>query len=887
MPADIPPPVDLSACAKEPIHAPGAVQGHGVLAVLDGAGTILTVSANAADLLGLSPGDVTGRHAGLLLGSDGPDGPGNLSITYGHGTAAHIAHLPRNDRGGWVTLIPWRDRLILEVEPDDPAAPCIDDVPDPAVLDQETNLFKLAQRAAELTRDAAGYDRVMVYRFHPDWTGEVIAEVRKPTATPYLGLRYPASDIPEQARALYLAGRVRVIADVNGIMSPLVPRLDPASGESWDIGVSQLRAMSPIHIEYLRNMGVAATLTASITVDGRLWGLIACHHDSRRLAAPPLRDAVGRIAERLAARIAWITHREAVRAEKVARDRADRLMRTLQDRENMAAALLFGGAGLRGTLRADGCALVVGDAILSAGRVPDTAWVRRIVGEAAERAVDGVYATDAVGRDLCAGTDVPPESCGVLALILGRMPLLAVVAFTGELVREVTWGGDPDKPAILDPATKRLSPRKSFELWRQTVRGTARPWAAEDAGLMRRLGDTLAATFPAAALHDRLLADIGELSRNGRRRFELAEELLDAVGEGIVTLVDQTDGGPVPVLTANRRFRETFGLDPEDLDGTTLPALLDRCGLPGTVADADGPDSVDCEAWTLNGGRRTFRLVRHVVADFRTPQDQARIVMIGLTDITEFSRVEEALRAARDQALEAERVKSSFLAGVSHELRTPLNAIIGFSEMLDAAPFGPLGSERYTGYARDIHSAGHHLLTLVNDIVEMARLGSGAPILNEMRIDLAQEIHGAWELLRGQAESADLSYRFDPPGDDEVRVQADARGMRQAALNLLANAIKYTPAGGNVVCRVGRDEGGECWFEVADTGIGIADCDLPRLFQPFQRAGDQHVTGKPGSGLGLSLVKAIAELHGGRISINTRYGHGTTVRVSLPDWCRT
>jgi len=884
------PQIDLSACAREPIHTPGQIQPHGVLLAVGLDGRISQTSANTDRGFGLSPEEVLDTPLTDLLGGEAAalvtgwmdrlvEGESALHPCPALGPLGHP---------GWLGGHRWQGRLLLEVEfceQETLPARHAGLSAELAAFTGETNLFKLCQRAAELVQQVLGYDRVMIYRFHADWTGEVVAEARSDTAIPYLGLRYPASDIPEQARRLYLQARVRAVPDVAAIPSALVPRNDPATGRPLDIGITQLRALSPVHIEYLQNMGVGASLTASIAIDGRLWGLIACHHDRRRPAPPPMRADLTAIAGRLAHSIDQQDRMAADRAADRAERRTNRLVAHIADSHNLARALLFGPAGLRTVMRADGWALVSGHSLAATGSTPSAERMRQIARALAERHGPGLWRSDALERDLPLPPDMEAEtsSAGLLANVLALDPPTALLCFANELVHEVKWGGDPSKPAVIDPVTHRLSPRKSFELWRQTVRGTSRPWLPEDVALVRCVGERLGGLWPANDLPLAIADGIVGLSVQERSREELSEEFLDALDEGIVCLMDLKAGGASRVHKLNRRFRDTFGLMPDDLEDISVADLLDRCGLPAELAELTGESHRDCEGWNPNSGRRTFRVARHVVVDLQSDSEHAGIAMLTFNDITEYRQTEEALRAARDRALEAERTKASFLAGVSHELRTPLNAIIGFSEMLAAEVFGPLGSARYRGYAEDIRNAGQHLLALVNDILEAARLGSGQSVLNESRFDLGQELAQACGLLSGQARAAGLTYGWEF-AETPVMVRADSRAIRQIVLNLLSNALKYTPEGGAVTCRLGREPDGETWFEVEDTGVGMSEADQDNLFKPFQRVGQQTAAGVQGTGLGLALVKAISDLHGGRIAVDSRYGHGTRVRVTLPGW---
>lgn len=257
----------------------------------------------------------------------------------------------------------------------------------------------------------------------------------------------------------------------------------------------------------------------------------------------------------------------------------------------------------------------------------------------------------------------------------------------------------------------------------------------------------------------------------------------------------------------------------------------------------------------------------------------ARIVAVT-RDITERKAQEAELMRARETAEEASHAKTRFLANVSHELRTPLNAIIGFSEMLGAEVFGPLADDRQREYVHLIHDSGSHLLQVVNDILDMSKIESGTFDVAPEPFDLVALIDGVRQMMAHQAEARGLELRL-AGGFDLPEVVADRRACKQILINLLSNAIKFTDVGGTVAMGA-RREGNEVAIFVRDTGIGISDKDLARLGTPFVQADCGYDRRHEGTGLGLSVVKGLAVLHGGDMRIESRLGEGTCVTVRLP-----
>jgi signal transduction histidine kinase len=252
------------------------------------------------------------------------------------------------------------------------------------------------------------------------------------------------------------------------------------------------------------------------------------------------------------------------------------------------------------------------------------------------------------------------------------------------------------------------------------------------------------------------------------------------------------------------------------------------------------------------------------------------------SDISDLQRQQTETLRAKEQAEEASRAKSRFLATMSHELRTPLNAIIGFSEVMQTNAFGPLGSPKYAEYAAAINASGRHLLNLIGDILDMSRIEAGRYTLHATPLELGEVVREAFLIVQGQAEERGLILA------DEVdralpRVDADRLAVKQILINLLSNAIRFTARGGRIAVTAQRTAAGGLTLAVRDTGIGIAPERLPHLFDPFSTTADAALArGSGGTGLGLSICKRLIELHGGEIAVVSEPGRGTVVSVAFP-----
>jgi signal transduction histidine kinase len=248
--------------------------------------------------------------------------------------------------------------------------------------------------------------------------------------------------------------------------------------------------------------------------------------------------------------------------------------------------------------------------------------------------------------------------------------------------------------------------------------------------------------------------------------------------------------------------------------------------------------------------------------------------------VTERKSVEFDLRRAKEEAELASRSKTEFLANMSHELRTPLNAIIGFSDILMGEIFGPVGDPRYVNYARDIRDSGLHLLNLINDVLDVSKVEFGKVELIEETVDVGAIVESCLRLMRDRAQAAGIKLMQELPPDLPY-VQGDSRRLKQILINLLSNAVKFTPSGGRVTMRA-REGGDGFRLVVEDTGIGIASEDLEKALRPFGQIDSRLARKYQGTGLGLPLARSMAELHGGKLVIDSTPGQGTIATVWLP-----
>ena len=485
---------DLSNCEREQIHLAGSIQPHGALLLLREADlTVVQESANAAAFVSL-PGPLAGRQ----LESFGGDVAGRVrsvldaSLHAVHATIRCHLGAPEAEFDALVHR-PHHGGLVLELER---AGPPIDlSAPIEAALQRILGAYSLralGDETAQIFRELTGYDRVMVYRFDDEGHGEVFSERRRDDLEAYLGNRYPASDIPQIARRLYERSRVRVLVDADYTPVPLVPALSPLSGGELDMSLCFLRSMSPIHVQYMKNMGVSATLVASLVVGGRLWGLVACHHYVPRLPHIEVRTACELLVEAVATRIAALESFSQAQAELAVRRLEQRLIEAISREGEWRNALFDSAQTLLQPVGATGAALLFEGHVLTTGEVPGTQQLRDLGAWLDAQPRAPVIATASLGLDEPGFAPLTATASGVLAASVSNSPGEYLVWFRPERVRTVTWGGNPFKPVLVGDDPTMLSPRRSFAQWHQVVEGTSEPWVHADLAAARLIGDTVA-----------------------------------------------------------------------------------------------------------------------------------------------------------------------------------------------------------------------------------------------------------------------------------------------------------------------------------------------------------------------------------------------------------
>ncbi len=479
---------DLTNCDREQIHTPGSIQPHGCLLALAPEDLrVVQAGGRTAELLGVPPGALLGRSLEPLIG---PAMSARIKGAHGGGaTGQRLTAFESSRAPGGLPLDAnvhaSQGLLILELEPGERTG----DFPPDTFLIVQTLVARVRQAAsvttfcqavAEAVQDIAAFDRVMIYRFQEDGSGSVDAEVRAPGMTPYLGLRFPASDIPAQARALYLRNTLRLIPDAAYQPAPLLAAQNWPPGERLDLSPCALRSVSPLHLEYLANMGVVASMSISIVIDGRLWGLVACHHRSPRFLPSRIRTALDLFGQIASLQLETICVAEDLSHRTRSTEAQEKLFLQVSGDGDISDNLKILQKTILNFIPASGLAMWIDGGYAAAGDTPPEADVMRLVDWLTTSAAEGVFFTDRLSKTYATSPAFVAKAAGILALSVSRTPRDYLIWFRPELVRIVRWAGDPEKPVLPGSNGGRLSPRKSFSDWIETVRERSAPWTAWD-----------------------------------------------------------------------------------------------------------------------------------------------------------------------------------------------------------------------------------------------------------------------------------------------------------------------------------------------------------------------------------------------------------------------
>lgn len=747
--------VNLTNCDREAIHLLGHIQPHGILIViLEADLKIVQISENTISFFNIPASSLIDQPLQKLFPQSQIDIlvplllQENLELVNPIKLTAQI----NNKKHLFECVVHRSDGLlILEVEP--------------LLKDSNSDLdfYHLAKSSALKIRKSndflemsdllvkeiqkiTQYDRVLLYRFEPNQSGVIVAEAischKDQLLEPFLGLHYPASDVPAQARKLYYNNWLRLIVDLNCQPVSLIPANNPITNDPLDLSFSVLRSVSPIHIKYLNNMGISASLSISLINAQKLWGIIVCHHYSPKYVNYETRKICEFLGQIMSVEI---VNKHEKSLQKVKSVQIKLKQNILADNQILSQALLQDRENLLNLVNAQGVVISFGDQISKIGEVPDQESISKLIEWLRTNNSQDIVCTNCLSELYPDANSIKEQASGLLAIsIFLNYTAYHIIWFRPEVIQTVSWAGDPNKPMQIEAdGSMSLSPRRSFELWKETVRKKSLFW----------------------------------------EQVEIESAL--------------------------------------ELRGTLMLVALD------------------------------------------------------------FSQ--QALKQESNRADVANRAKSEFLARMSHELRTPLNAILGCTQLMnrDTALTSELDE-----YVHIISDSSEHLLSLIDDILEVSKIEAGQITLEETGFDFHLFLHSILEMQQIRAQSKKIQLTCEISPDLPQYINADERKLRQILLNLLGNAIKFTDEG-SVILRASlfntdlSSATSIIRFEIEDTGQGIDAEDLDKLFQAFiQTASGKKI--QEGTGIGLAISQKFANCMGGSITATPNLGKGITFKLDIP-----
>lgn len=712
----------------------------------------------------------------------------------------------------------------------------------------------LTRQFAQLT----GYDRIMLYSFDKDGHGTVLSEVNNGKLPSYLGLAFPATDIPQQARDLYVQNTVRLIPDANYQPSPLVGNASVET-KSLDLSLSLLRSVSPIHLQYMRNMSTISSMSVSIVLDGKLWGLISAHHAEPKSVPYLIRSACDMLAKMGATQLdAFRTTRELEQTRHFHAVQRS-LLTLIASEPNYLEALGEHRGLLKDVTGASGVCLLLDGKLSCDGVTPPPELVLQLAAwldtQAETQAELQTLVSCHLAQDLPSelgelAEQLRPTASGLLAVRISSVRRRWVLWFRPEIVSTIAWAGNP---ADAEVSRQTLTPRASFEQWKQVVHGRSRPWG--------QMEIDSAEDFRAA------------LTTISLRRAE------EAIEEGEARFHRLTQALPIKIFTVDDTGRLTYSNDRWREAGLLHQGLwfreplLDQEDAAGfgerwQTAVREGTDlEAEVRLISPSGGPERWNFLR--ITPFHRA-GAARAGWIGsLIDLTERKEREMAMRMSEKLAL-----TGRMTSVIAHEINNPLEAITNLMYLLRAEL--PQGGNA-AGYIGMVESELDRISGITKQTLRWNRETSDRP----ETMAAGAMVDEVLRLFAGKMRNRQI--RVEICGERSTPLTGYLGQLRQVLANLVSNAIDAAPLGRGVVdirlLQVRAADGclTQTGFAVCDNGGGIPEATRARLFEPF------HSTkGDLGNGLGLYISREIVERHHGRIETQTASGEGTSMTVWLP-----
>jgi PAS domain S-box-containing protein len=712
-------------------------------------------------------------------------------------------------------------------------------------LDSKTDLL---DAITTQVKDLTGFDRILLYRFDEAGHGTVLTEKNNGRLPSYLDLRFPASDIPQQARQLYLLNTVRIIPDASYVPSPL-----RASGQRQvdrlDLSMSLLRSVSPIHLEYMRNMGTLSSMSISIICEGKLWGLISGHHSTPHSVPYLVRSACDLLTKMVSSQL--MAFRTASKLEKMVHFHGvqRRMLTNMAAENDYVAAIVSQMADLAGVTDADGTALIIDGRCEIYGQTPREEAVQRLAVWMDAQPELMLFESRHLQREIEWADEFSDVASGLLAIRISDVRQSYLMWFRPEVVKTVKWAGEPPPQKSANGnghRTKSLHPRESFRIWKELVHGQSAPWTEMEIESARDFRNALV-TIRLKRAEEAL--ELGE-DRFRQLTHALPGPVWTSDDDGQLTYVNQKwrDQG----LQEQGKWYERARLSPEEKL---------RCSQQWKTAVATGsPFEAELRFHTDAEGVQRWNLV-HAIPFVRA--DGSRAGWVGTcTDLTERRDREAALRMTEKLAL-----TGRMTSVIAHEINNPLEAITNVLYLMVQEMQGNASALNYLKMAQyeleRISGITKQTLRWSKESIRHPEFGTAGALFEDVT-----------RLFAGKIRNRQITVIIE--GGENIRFSGVIGQIRQVMANLLSNALDALSTDGRIWLEATSNEGG-IEIVVRDEGVGMNEETLRQLFHPFF-----STKGDLGNGLGLYISKEIVERHGGRLEAESVLGVGTTMRLSLP-----
>ncbi len=861
----------LEGCAKEPIHIPGAIQPHGILfAISETDMTIRQASANMNDFIGKPVNALIDRPISDVIGEPQTRMLKKI-VTSGElqpvKSTVFTVKTGQSLRSFDVVAHRSEGHLILEMEPapkeekHDDLQQFYDRLRNFSVnLREADTLEKLNQTIVNEIRDLTGIDRVKLYKFDENWNGSVIAESKADHMPSYLGLHFPASDIPEQARKLFSKSYLRLICDIHYDPVPIVPTMNPATGNPTDLSLSTLRSVSPVHIQYLDNMKIRASMTVSIIQNQKLWGLVACHHNEEKYISYRTRMAAELTGHIFSSHLSTLEESEKSDIAQRQQLLLAQISAALAPEKTLRSVLKARNGLFQQAMDADSLICRIDREIYGFGETPPKAALKKILNWLDKNHPDKIFSTISLGEKLDLSAKALPLACGMLAVPVGNDTRDYVLWFRKEITRQINWAGKPEKKISMDSAGFRLTPRGSFELWKENVGGTAPKWTDEQEIVAGKIAQML----------------LEKKVKDELRQHEADLETIMENSSAFIYMKDEKGR----YLFANQSTLDMLGKEMKDIlhktDRDLFPAKIAR-----KIQGSDAKVFKTSQSMTLEETFPTDKRNYHMIT-VKFPLYNSEGEMYALCSIaTDISERKEAEQMTRKYAKDLERSNQEldeFAYIASHDLKEPLRGIHNLSSFLIRDYEDKLDDEGKRKLSR-LMDLSKRMSTLINDLLYYSRIGRSERAIQETNLnDVIEDIRHTLPSLDDEHVHLDMPVPLPTIVCDTTRVTELFR-------NLISNAVKYNDSPekrieiGWLEEKKGRKK--EPVFTVKDNGIGIAEDMYDEIFRIFKRLHKPTAYGG-GTGSGLTFVKKIVERHQGRIWLESEPGKGTTFYFTLP-----